>query len=98
MRALSTNPTWFVLNYLADPIKSRANRRFVAARYGHLRRPGRGSIDEFPYASTFEGGLGALGEAVPIHENFIQGGCLGAFYRWSLKTTPQPFLVVPIPI
>ena len=98
IRALSTNPSWFVLNYLADPIKATANRRFVTARYGHLRRPGRMSIDEFPYASTREGGRGALGEAVPIWENWVQGGYLGAFYRWRLKSTPQPFLVVPVPI
>jgi len=98
MRCLSRNPSWFVLYYLADPIKARANRSFVKARYGHLRRPGRWSIDEFPYASTFQGGRGARGEAVPIHQNFIQGGYLGAFCRWILKTTPQPFLVVPVPI
>lgn len=51
--------------------------------------------DEYPYASTFEGGIGALVEYVPSRENSIQGGTLGGLYR-KLKQG-DAFLVVPVP-
>ena len=39
------------------------------------------SCDEYPFASTYEGGTGAVIAAVPIKENSSQGGQLSAFYR-----------------
>ena len=45
-------------------------------------KPGKGmSCDEYPFASTYEGGTGAVIAAVPIKENSSQGGQLSAFYR-----------------
>ncbi|CAB4031408.1 Hypothetical predicted protein [Paramuricea clavata] len=42
--------------------------------------PGK-NCDEYPFASSQEGGTGAQIMAVPIRENSMQGGLLGGFYR-----------------
>ena len=69
-------------------------------------------LDEFPYASTKEGGPLALATPVPAWENATQGGLLSAFYRYSLQggllsafyryslkgVNPPTFLVVPLDI
>jgi hypothetical protein len=39
------------------------------------------SCDEYPYASTFQGGAGASTAAVPPGEQSAQGTLLSAFYR-----------------
>ena len=45
-------------------------------------KPGPGmSCDEYPFASTNQGGKNAVIVAVPIKENSSQGGQLSAFYR-----------------
>lgn len=36
--------------------------------------------DEYPYASSQEGGAGAVTRCVPSHENSVQGGTLSSFY------------------
>jgi RHS repeat-associated protein len=41
-------------------------------------------IDEFPYASTHEGGKGAAVAVVPKWENVTQGVALGVFYKLPL--------------
>lgn len=51
--------------------------------------------DEYPYASTFEGGLGALIAYVPSSENSIQGGQLGVLYK--NMNQGEAFLVLPVP-
>ena len=38
------------------------------------------SCDEYPYASSAEGGKGAVTRGVPSHENSVQGGTLSSFY------------------
>ncbi|KAK0547480.1 hypothetical protein OC846_004842 [Tilletia horrida] len=38
------------------------------------------SCDEYPYASSAEGGAGAVTRCVPSHENSVQGGTLSSFY------------------
>ena len=43
-------------------------------------RPGH-NCDEYPFASSAQGGRGAVVRLVPIRENSIQGGTLAAFYR-----------------
>jgi hypothetical protein len=55
-------------------------------------------LDEFPYASTTQGGIGAQGEMVPRGEQLIQGGDLSVLYNFKMSGRPGPFLVVPIPI
>ena len=61
--------------------------------------PSRGSEglqrDEYPYASTREGGTGAEVTYVPSKENSSQGGSLGALYK-TLKSG-DGFLVLPVP-
>jgi hypothetical protein len=51
--------------------------------------------DEYPYASTEEGGLGAVVTYVPAKENSIQGGQLSALY--SQINSGDQFLVLPVP-
>ena len=101
---LGSRPDWHVLEYVGrgNPMR-RSNRRWVMTRYHHLRStapPGCNSLDEFPFASTTDGGdLGpAEGWMVPLREQWVQGGVLETFYRWQLGGQALPFLVVPVPI
>ncbi|KAL2793183.1 hypothetical protein BJX66DRAFT_339089 [Aspergillus keveii] len=52
---------------------------------------GRGfSCDEFPFASSVEGGYDAFLRCIPSNENKVQGGLIGGFYRQnSLKPNGQ---------
>jgi hypothetical protein len=51
--------------------------------------------DEYPYASTIEGGKGADVALVPAKENLSQGGSLGVLYR--TLNSGDAFLVWPVP-
>lgn len=77
------------------------NRAAVYANWGYqmaTARPG-DQLDEFPYASTEQGGPGDYGWPVPGLQNAVQGGLLGAFYRFALESVPgTSFIVVPIPL
>ena len=74
-----------------------ANRRAVC---GHWPRGSKLSCDEYPFASTYEGGRGASIAGVPLREQRRQGGALRAFYakeriRPGVGGGPgDPFLVV----
>ena len=57
----------------------RRNRRQSGCR--RLPRRRGYNCDEYPFASTFQGGRGAVVRLVPIRENSIQGGLISAFYR-----------------
>ena len=57
------------------------------------------SPDEYPFASTKEGGEGASVKGVPLKEQRVQGGVLSAFYRkhkikdgdkFKIKLKPKP--------
>jgi hypothetical protein len=65
--ALAQHPDWFILNYMADPVQTAAHRRDALARGWILLNPALGlnSLDEYPYASTTEGGDLAR---VAVHE------------------------------
>jgi RHS repeat-associated protein len=100
--SLAKNPQWYLLNY-GYPGLSRINRPAAigdAVYRGMISSriaPTGMSLDEFPYACTRQGGKGSDVWAVPWRENALQGGYLGAFVRWTLKTMPDhPFLVLPI--
>ncbi len=99
--ALSSHPQWFMLTYngAGDP-QTGLNRAYITGTYGWMMAaaPPGYQLDEFPYACTRQGGPGAWARPVPAWENALQGGLLGAFTRWTLKGTPQPFIVVPIPL
>lgn len=63
------------------------NRRVIAqnrraACRGFVRpRPPNTSCDEYPFASTAQGGRGASTRGVPPREQNIQGGIISSFYR-----------------
>jgi hypothetical protein len=71
-------------------------RRRREATNGYPSRKGEGlERDEYPYASTIEGGKGAIVAYVPEKENSIQGGYLSILYA-TLKDG-EGFLVIPVP-
>jgi hypothetical protein len=63
-----------------------------ANRAANLRLyTGSTSMDEFPFASTAEGGPGAYLTQVSIAEQRAQGSLLSAFYRLNGIQTGDPF-------
>ncbi len=68
-----------VLQRTTNRSQIRRNRRASGCR--RLGRRAGHNCDEYPFASTFQGGRGAVVRLVPIRENSIQGALLGAFYR-----------------
>jgi len=72
--------------------EARRNRRRAI---GHLGPAGVGrSWDEYPFASSAEGGFGATIANVPLYENFIQGGIIGASYRMQNIRVNDCFWVI----
>jgi hypothetical protein len=65
------------------------NRRAVCGRT-FKRKHSEGQCDEYPMASTAEGGAGARTEEVPARENLCQGGS----YRAQYPPDGDRFLVV----
>lgn len=57
----------------------RKNRR--AALKGAKKGPSGTSLDEFPFASSTQGGKGAAVKAIRVSEQNAQGGKLSAFYQ-----------------
>jgi hypothetical protein len=55
------------------------------------------SWDEYPFASSVQGGFGAQVRAVPRLENSIQGGIIAACYILEGITVGTTYLVMPIP-
>lgn len=55
------------------------------------------SCDEYPFASTYEGGAGASTRGVPIREQRRQGGRVGGFYRRNAIPDRGRFMVLAIP-
>lgn len=51
------------------------------------------SCDEYPYASSQQGGAGAVTRCVPAHENSVQGGTLSSFYTRSSIQDGDPYTV-----
>jgi hypothetical protein len=81
----------------ADRAKQRQNR---AAMCGRKRgpRPRGMSCDEYPFASTREGGghAGAMGSGwawVPVKEQGSQGGLISSFYQNERILDGDPFYV-----
>lgn len=83
-----------VLHYDPDKKRQRARRRLSTWKYPSRYYEGL-QRDEYPYASTFEGGLGAEVAYVPSKENASQGGSLRALYA-NMKLGDE-FLVLPVP-
>lgn len=71
-----------------------ANRRKVCLP--SFPRPFGGQCDEFPFASTRQGGEGAQEQEVPARENQCQGGTLSRWYVVAGIGDGDDFLVVII--
>ena len=93
VNSLSKRPDWHLLYYDADPEAADARRSLALGAYPG----GDPSPDEFPYASTIQGGKGAMVEYVPLKQQRRQGGQLRDFYRSRMEGQPGWFLVVPVP-
>jgi hypothetical protein len=78
-------------------IGAAANRANVHLRFGQRNAPLGQDLDEFPYASTAQGGPTAFGKYVPLGENRSEGAMLRIFYRVVFKGLGGPFAVVFIP-
>lgn len=67
-----------VLRRTTNQQRIRSNRRAACRNF----KPAPGySCDEYPFASTYEGGAGAAIRGVPVREQHIQGAVLSTFYR-----------------
>lgn len=78
-----------------DSVTARTNRKSAIAGLGSA---GIGmSWDEYPFASTVQGGSGASVRAVPLHENLVQGGVIGVSYRLQNIKFYESFWVIVIP-
>jgi hypothetical protein len=75
-----------------DKAAEPANRRKVCLP--SFPRPHGGECDEFPFASTRQGGEGAQEHEVPSRENRCQGGTLRAKYATAGIGDGDDFLVV----
>ncbi|GEM_PF-4977674 len=99
----SLNPAWRILQYngpgnprtVANRLENFAFRPLIVTPVEIAR--GNNSLDEYPFASTTDGGLGAHLMAVPRWQNTLQGLQLIAFYGGVLRWRPLQFLVVPVP-
>lgn len=72
-----------VLSRAVDPEIQRANRA-IACAFFVAPSPALSSCDEYPFASTYEGGEGASIQGVPPREQNVQGGVVSSFYRTHL--------------
>lgn len=84
-----------VLNRLEGRDLIRAQRADALAR--QARPPSGYSLDEFPFASSQQGGAGARVAQVPVTEQNIQGGMLSSFYQKYGITHGDPFQVIVVP-
>jgi len=95
MKGLYKNPGWKVLTYNGGGVEKQKKNR-DAALLG-LPKAGPGlSWDEFPYATSNEGGYGAAVKRVTRIEQSRQGGALSGLYRGFHMEEGDKFIVVPI--
>ncbi len=82
------------LTYDSNPNNRRERRQESLRGYSALSGFDR---DEFPYATTKEGGKGAAVNYVPSSENRSHGANLGSFIRVNKLKSGDKFLVVLVP-
>jgi hypothetical protein len=73
----------------------RANRR--AALSGVPKANPGFSLDEFPFASSTQGGSGAAVEEIPVSEQNAQGGKMSSFYQNNNVGNGQSYIVKIVP-
>jgi RHS repeat-associated protein len=93
VRDAQTSGHHFVLTRTSS-VFARLNRR--NAIRGSARVLGL-SLDEYPFASSVQGGFGASVRPVPALENLIQGGIIAASYYLERIQVGDDYLVVVIP-
>ncbi len=81
-----------VLHYDSDQDRRDERREQALKNTPYIKGVSR---DQYPYASTEEGGEGAIVDYVPKTENNKQGGQLSALY--SRLESGDAFLVLPVP-
>jgi len=85
-----------LLRRITNPRLIAQNRR--AACRGFVRpNPPNTSCDEYPFASTVEGGTGASTRGVPPWEQNVQGGIISSFYRVNSIQNGDRFRVRVLP-
>ncbi|WP_345325663.1 NucA/NucB deoxyribonuclease domain-containing protein [Novipirellula rosea] len=102
---LQRNPWAFLLNYNGPGATrnpnhpTNVNRAWVKTNFQRPIPPWNTQLDEFPYASSWQGGQPfAEGRYVNAGQNHQEGLALNTFYRKRLRYGGgRPFLVVPIP-
>jgi RHS repeat-associated protein len=96
------NPFWSILHYYGPNRAENRRKRNEAispsnSNWRDRISGDRTSPDEFPFASTDQGGKGASVEPVPWSEQQKQRIQISAFYHSQLNYQPGNFLVVPVP-
>jgi hypothetical protein len=85
----------FLITY--DQSKQNADKRRAEALKGQKpAAPGK-SLDEYPLATTKEGGKNASVQEVPLNEQKIQGGIVSSTAKAAGMQTGDMFLVTPVP-
>ncbi len=92
-QAIQSGKPWKLTYIGADNDNLNDRNRYHACKYLPSPRPSGKECDEYPFASTYEGGQGASAELVPEQENQIQGGQLSAFYRSNNLRNGSQFIV-----
>jgi RHS repeat-associated protein len=83
--------------------KLQRDRNRTAAEAAYLANPIRGlpsvsqNFDEYPFASSFQGGKGARVTPVPIWQNSLQGGIVSGAYKIEKIKEDTAYTVVVIP-
>ena len=80
-----------VLNRASIKSEIRRNRREALANSD--KAPAGESLDEYPFASTTQGGRGSRFERVLVSEQNRQGGTLSSFYQKNDIKDGDPFRV-----
>ena len=85
-----------LITYDSDRVAARSRRAQAQTTSGLSRIPEQ-HLDEYPYASTKEGGAGAAVNSVPAKENMQHGGYLGGLVVANKMETGDKFNIILIP-
>lgn len=80
-----------------DNVRKNAQARRRAALKNHPPAQPGNQLDEYPFATTMEGGAGASIKEVPKLENEAHGGLIGNTVQINKMTTGDQFLIIPVP-
>jgi choice-of-anchor A domain-containing protein/RHS repeat-associated protein len=97
--ALASEPLWYLLRrHPHDQKFTNKQRRLAQGQYTLPYNTNRNDLDEYPYAETTQGGLGASVTPVLRSQNRSEGSHFGWFLdRYVTKSQPF-FFVIPVPI